>query len=262
MRARCLCWCLLAGAVVAPAAFARGPASVPAWVQHAAAGVTIAVIDTGVDPKSPALAGRVSSTWNVVTGSATVSDSFGHGTLVASLAASGSGEARLMVVQASAGDGTFSDLDDAAAIRWAVDHGANIVNLSLGGSTPSSAEASAVRYAIAHGVLLVAAAGNSGDQGDAPIYPAAFIGRSGVVVGASGASYSTRARYVDLLAPGDAGGARGTSYAAPRVAAAAALVLAADPALTAGQVASVLETTASSGQLDTAAAVRVALTYR
>ena len=111
-----------------------------------------------------------------------------------------------MIVQANRG-ATFSDVDEAAGIVWAVDHGARIVNLSLSGSQTSPTERAAVRYATKKGVLLVAAAGNGGQNGNRPSYPAALLGRDGLVVGASTpsgtrAAFSTTGRYVDLLAPG------------------------------------------------------------
>jgi subtilisin family serine protease len=260
---------------------------VPAWVQQAARSITIAVIDTGADILAPSLAAKSPVTWNVTTGSSTVHDSVGHGTFVASLAGGTTsdpngmsgfgGDARLMIVQANRGGTGFSDLDEANAIVWAVDHGANIINLSLGGTQTSLVERNAIDYATQHGVLLVAAAGNSAEQGNPTVYPAALIGRAGLVVGASNASgarapFSTTGTYVDVLAPGvDVLGAlasgisstffspvatpgsngaygygSGTSYAAPEAAGAAALVWAANPKLDAAGVAATLEATAAS----------------
>jgi serine protease len=280
---------------------------VPAWVQQAAHSVTIAVVDTGADVLAPSLAAKSPVTWDAATGVSTVSDSVGHGTFVASLAAGSisdangmsgfGGDARLMIVQANRGGTGFSDVDEATAIVWAVDHGANIVNLSLGGTQTSQVERSAVDYASQHGVLLVAAAGNSAQQGNPTVYPAALVGDSGLVVGASDqagarAPFSTTGSYVDVLAPGvDVLGAlasgissvsftpvatpgsngtygfgTGTSYAAPEVAGAAALVWAANPHLDAAGVAATLEATAASqgawtndlafGTIDVAAAVQ------
>jgi thermitase len=280
---------------------------VPPWAQAAAASVTIAVVDTGADVAVPTLAAKSPTTYNVTTESSIVHDSIGHGTFVASLAAgvvgdasgmSGfGGAAQLMVVQANRGGSSFSDLDEASAIVWAVDHGARIINLSLGGSQTSLTERTAIDYATGHGVLLVAAAGNSAQVGNPPVYPAALLGRAGLVVGAATpgggrAPFSTRGPYVDLLAPGvDVLGAlatgippgflspvetpgatgtygfgSGTSYAAPEVAGAAALVWAANPLLDAAGVAAVIEATASNhgrwtrelafGNLDVAAAVQ------
>jgi subtilisin family serine protease len=259
---------------------------VPAWVQQAARNITIAVVDTGADVLAPSIAAKSPVTWNVATGVSTVHDSIGHGTFVASLAAGTSsdahgmsgfgGEARLMIVQANRGGTGFSDVDEATAIIWAVDHGANIINLSIGGTQTSQVERSAIDYATQRGVLLVAAAGNSAQQGNPTSYPAALVGNSGLVVGASDAAgaraaFSTTGSYVDVLAPGvdvlgalasgvsstfftpvatpDSSGAyafgSGTSYASPEVAGAAALVWAANPKLDAAGVAAMLEATAA-----------------
>jgi hypothetical protein len=170
-------------------------------------------------------------------------------------------------------DGTFSTAAVAAGIMWAADNGARIINLSFGGPCPDSTEQSAVSYAQAKGALVVAAAGNgalnpgfdtAGDSDD-PSYPAADPGV--IAVGATGldgyrAAYSTTGSYVSMMAPG--GGAdsatdflpllqtgggyttgAGTSFAAPQVAAAAALVLSVHPGLTTSQVAELLESTAT-----------------
>ena len=283
---------------------------VPTWVQQAASAITIAVIDTGADVLTPSLAAKSPRTWNVAGGSATVHDAVGHGTFVASLAAGSisnptemtgfGGEARLLVVQANRGGPSFSDIDEASAIMYAVDNGANIINLSLGGTQTSVVERNAIDYARQHGVLLVAAAGNSAEQGNPRVFPAALIARSGLVVGASNAgggraAFSTTGSFVDVLAPGvDVLGAlasgiptgfftpvatpgavgaygygTGTSYAAPEVAGAAALVWAANPRLDAAGVAATLEATAAGqgvwtkdlafGAVDIASAVQSAL---
>lgn len=279
---------------------------VPSWVQDAARNITIAVVDTGADVLAPAIASKTPLTWNAAAGTSTVHDAVGHGTFVASIAAGGisdpagmlgfGGEARLMIVQANRGGSGFTDIDEANAIMYAVDHGANIINLSLGGTQTSLTERNAIEYASSHGVLLVAAAGNSAEQGNPVMYPAALLGRDGLVVGAADragarASFSSMGTYVDVLAPGvDVLGAlatgvstsfftpaatpgangtygygSGTSYAAPEVAGAAALVWAANPKLDAAGVAQTIEATASGrgtwqaelayGDVDVAAAV-------
>jgi subtilisin family serine protease len=285
---------------------AAGEADVPEAVRTAAARFTIAVIDTGADVTAPSLAAKTPITYDVVRHSPRVRDLTGHGTFVASLAAGAGefagfgGDARLMIVAASRGD-TFTDADEAAAIVWAVDHGANIVNLSLAGTTTSPVERAAVAYAVRHRVLLVAAAGNDGAAGGTTVYPAALVGRNGLVVGAATATgvratFSSAGRDVDVLAPGaDVLGAiptaassrlferastpaltglygygSGTSFAAPEVAGAAALVWAADPRLSPAGVAAVIERTASGrgawssesgyGDIDVAAAVALAHT--
>ncbi len=288
---------------------------VPAAVQRAASAVTIAVVDTGADLSAPDIAAKSPSSWSVVSGSPDVYDANGHGTFVASIAAGSvdnndgiagfGGDARLQIVQANRGDMSFTDLDEANAIVWAVDHGARIVNLSLGGATTSRTERNAIDYAADNGVLLVAAAGNLFQKGNPVEYPAALIqpvgsngvGGRGLVVGASTAAgrraaFSTAGSFISLAAPGvDVLGAvsgsapgssyqrvalpgslagsyglgSGTSYAAPQVAGAAALVWAANPQLSATQVAQILKDTATGhgiwneelgyGVLDVAAAV-------
>jgi len=285
---------------------ADGEDQVPAAVEQAASGITIGVVDTGADLSAPDIAAKSPVTYNVITGSSAVEDQDGHGTFVASLAAGATeagagvsgfgGDAQLMIVQANRTATTFTDVDEAAGIVWAVDHGARIINLSIGGCTTSQVESDAVNYAISHGVLIVAAAGNSGNAGDAPSYPAALLGPNGLAVAASTptgarAPFSTTGSYVSLAAPGvGVLGATtptasttafpraalpgiagtyaygtGTSYSAPQVAGAAALVWAANPSLTAQGVVEVLEQTARGsgvwnsqlgwGVLDVAAAV-------
>ncbi len=259
---------------------------VPSWVQDAARNITVAVVDTGADVLAPAIASKSPLTWSATSGTTSVHDAIGHGTFVASLAAGGisdpsgmfgfGGQARLMIVQANRGGSAFTDIDEANAIMYAVDHGANIINLSLGGTQTSITERDAIAYATSHGVLLVAAAGNSAEQGNPVMYPAALIGRDALVVGAADrsgarASFSSMGTYVDVLAPGvdvlgalatgisntfftpvstpGANGAygygSGTSYATPEVAGAAALVWAANPKLDAAGVAETIEGTAS-----------------
>ncbi len=282
----------------------------------AAASVTIGVVDTGADLDTPVLAAKHPKAFDAMTGSTRVTDRNGHGTFVASLAAGAitpdgrmvgfGGDAKLLVVQAAGADAVFSDVDEAAAIVYAVDHGCKIINVSVGGTTTSPTERSAVRYAINHGVLLVAPVGNEYSTGNPAEYPAALLqpvgsngrGGAGLAVGASTeaggrAAFSNTGSFVSLVAPGlnvfgalsaqssparyprlatSAGGlygyGSGTSFAAPEVAGAAALVWGANPALTAAQVARLLKDTASGrgvwtpelgyGVIDVAAAVAAA----
>ena len=288
---------------------------VPDSVLRAAAAITIAVVDTGADITAPDIAAKSPVTHSVVTRGQVVRDTVGHGTFVAALAAGSitngdgiagfGGDARLAIVQASASQGAFSDFDEAAGIVWAVDHGARILNLSLGGPDTSTTERKAIDYAVSHGALLVAAVGNEHDQSNPVEYPAALVqpvgsngrGGAGLAVGASDsdgnrAPFSNTGSHLSLVAPGvnvlsalsTAGanigyvkvpvpGARsgiyafgsGTSFAAPEVSGAAALVWAANPSLSAQQVAQIIKETASNrgswndelgyGVIDVAAAV-------
>ena len=261
--------------------------SVPPAVLHAAAGVEIAVIDTGADLTVPEIAARRPLAYDVQTRTADVRDANGHGTFVTSIAAAYSGDARLLVVKAGSASGAFTDDGEAVAIHYAVAQGARIINLSIGGPTTSNVERAAIRFAVAHGVLVVTAAGNDHAMGNPVQYPAALLqpvgsngsAGAGLVVAAASAGarapFSDSGSWISLAAPGvDVYGAfragrygygSGTSFAAAEVSGAAALVWAADPALTARQVARVLEMSASGhgtwtpdlgfGVVDVAAAV-------
>ena len=152
--------------------------------------------------------------------------------------------------------GTGSAADIAAGIRWAVDNGARVLNLSLGGSTDTQVERDAIAYAIAHGAVVCAAMGNGGLAG--PIsFPAAYPGV--VAVGAIDtadhrASFSQVGPHIDIAAPGvgilstvwndGTTTMSGTSMASPHVAGVAALVLSCNGSLTGAQVADILRQTA------------------
>ena len=130
----------------------------------------------------PEFAGRVIPGWDFVNNDADPTDDNGHGTHVAGIIAAamdnGNGSTgvapgvTLMPVKAlsAANSGTWANV--AAGIVYAVDNGAKVINLSLGGHVPSSTFYSAITYAAAHDVLVVAGSGNLPD-GD-PVYPAAY----------------------------------------------------------------------------------------
>jgi subtilisin family serine protease len=216
----------------------------PAVLAALALQPTVAVIDTGADIRQPDIAAARTSTYDVRSHSTDVRDLNGHGTRVASIVAREGGGARLLIIRAGSASGAFTDANEATAIRYAVDHGARIVNLSVGGPSTSTVERAAVRYALARGVLVVAAAGD--DYASRPEYPAALVGTGGLAVAAvtsagAHAAFSNSGPWVSVAAPGD----DGTSFAAPHVAAAAARVWAANPGLTARRVAAILRETAS-----------------
>jgi subtilisin family serine protease len=268
---------------------------VPEAVLRAAAGVKIAVIDTGADVAAPDLAAKAPETYNVFNASTDVRDLHGHGTFVASIAggsvsngegiAGFGGDAKLLLIQSGRADGSFTDVDEADAIVYAVNHGAKVINLSIGGIQTSALEKKALAYAAEHDVLVVAAAGNEFEAGNPVEYPAALLqpvgseGRGGIglSIGATTkngrrASFSNTGSWISLAAPGENvlgalssysrsrewpryalpgssqgiyGFSSGTSFSAPQVAGAAALVWAANPALTRDQVAWILKRTAS-----------------
>jgi Subtilase family len=262
--------------------------------------VKIAVIDSGIDRGHPEFADRIAAGRSFV-GSPWYVDTVGHGTFVAGeIAASpfnGVGiaglafNAQLLIAKVVRADGTVSLSGEVAAIRWAADHGAQVVNLSLGGvrdplnarlDSYSPLEQAAVDYAYAKGAVVVAAVGNGPQSPATPWpfahYPAALphvIGVSAVRRDGSVPAYSNRDTvYNDIAAPGDdmfstvprnltsadpacadqpysdCGPAEfrdaiGTSFAAPQVSAAAALLLGQNPKLAPQQVAWLLERTAA-----------------
>jgi len=240
-------------------------------------GVVVAVVDTGVDFSHRELASQIwvnpgeiphngvdddgngfvddAGGWDFVQGDGDPSDQNGHGTHVAGIIAAandGFGStgvahgSTIMVVRVLDADGMGSISDVAAGIRYAVDNGADVINLSLGGDYSSTLR-SALVYAGQNGILVVAAAGN--EAAAAPAYPAAFSAELTNVlsVGAhdsddARASFSNGASgAVQVDAPGVSiystlpgnryGRFSGTSMAAPHVAGLAALALSADPGL-------------------------------
>jgi subtilisin family serine protease len=151
--------------------------------------------------------------------------------------------------------GTGSAVDIAAGIRWAVDHGAQVINLSLGGYADTFVERDAVAYAVAHGVVVVAAMGN--DNTNTPSYPAGYPGV--VAVGATDqmdrrAPFSNTGPHIAVSAPGvdvlstvwDDGFATlsGTSMASPHVAGVVALIRSCNSSLSADEVGTILRETA------------------
>ncbi|WP_198587163.1 S8 family serine peptidase [Glycomyces xiaoerkulensis] len=278
-----------------------------AWRTATGAGVTVAVIDSGVDADHPDLAGAVLPGRSYVTeagrtgprllalgadrrrnGDEAVAhaDPVGHGTAVAGLIAgrgggSGSGvapAAEILPVRVLDDQNRYDDSALVAdAVEWAVDQGADVVNLSLGGHYDSPALGSAIEYAAARDVLVVACTGNQALEGagESVWFPA----RDPRVLAVTGVDRSLRrwptaisddrtdlaAPGVGLWAPAAGGGykeATGTSFASAVAAGAAALVRSAQPELSADEVKYVLTATAGpegpgigAGVVDAAAAV-------
>jgi len=210
--------------------------------------LVVAVLDTGVDAAHPDLAGRVLAGWDSMNPAGDGRrDPNGHGTHVAGIIAAGVDNAegiagvapgvRILPVRVLDASGNGDDDELALGIIWAVDHGADILNLSIGGAVPSALLEGAIDYALDAGVLVVVAAGNAGASGNVPSYPAAYP--QVLAVGATDSAdrraiFSNTGSYLDIAAPGSwivstwPGGryqtSSGTSMAAPFVSAAAALV--------------------------------------
>lgn len=210
-------------------------------------GVTVAVVDTGVDASHPDLSTRVLPGADFVTpASDGRTDPNGHGTHVAGIiaaASDGSGTSglaanvRILPVRVLNADGYGDDALVAAGVLWAVEQGADVINLSLGGPDRDPLLAQALELATQRGVTVVAAAGNDGLNGDTVSYPGAepsVLAVAASTVVDTRAAFSTRGSYVDLAAPGLGilstlpasryGYLSGTSMATPYVVAAAALV--------------------------------------
>ena len=206
--------------------------------------ITVAILDTGVDLDHPDLATKIVNNRNFTT-SPTVDDVHGHGTHVAGIAAAitnnglgvaGLGyRATIMNVKVLGDDGQGYWSGVAQGIIWAADNGADVINMSLGGSSGSSTVESAINYAWGKGVVVVAAAGNNG--GSAPFYPAYYT--NCVAVASTNsldelAATSNYGDWVDVAAPGVTiystvkdggyGYMSGTSMASPLVGGLAALV--------------------------------------
>jgi subtilisin family serine protease len=257
--------------------------------------VKVAVVDSGLDCTLPDFQGRIAATKSFVGGDPCI-DTEGHGTIVAgeiagNLDATGivgiAYSAQLLIAKVVRADGNIPLQAESDAIHWAVDNGAQVINLSLGGvrdpaqpdrDTFSPLEASAVQYAYAHGAVVVAAVGNSDEAYATPwpyaSYPSALphtIGVAALTRTGNVPDFSDRDPvFVDLSAPGSdiystfpgpltaqrAGctpqgytdcatdeyrHAEGTSFAAPQVSAAAAVLFAVNQTLTNSQVAYILE---------------------
>ena len=254
------------------------PASV--WPFSTGRGVTVAVVDSGVDSDHPQLRRRRvvlrGEDFDLVGDLPGNFDCDSHGTAVASIIAAqpvaGVGFAGLApgaaILPVRVNDRGYSEgggvetIDPrvlARGIWYAVDHGADVLNLSLAGAADDPLIRDAVAYAVQKDVLVVAAAGNDQDgTAQRRAYPAAYDGVLGVgAVGPGGQRLpaSQIGPHVDLVAPGGEVTAatrtaghqswQGTSFAAPFVAATAALVRSAWPELTARQVADRLIATAT-----------------
>ncbi|MEU4241234.1 S8 family serine peptidase [Actinoplanes sp. NPDC026619] len=237
-----------------------------AWESSTGAGVTVAVIDTGVDAAHEDLGGQVLPGMDYVTGAegGTSVDPNGHGTHVAGTIAALTGnntgisavapDAKILPIRIldASGNGYMSNA--AKAIVYAADHGANVINMSFGSTERTLAVTAAVSYAQNKGVVIVAAGGNGRSVGSPVTYPAAEQGV--IAVGASDsadaiAAYSSSGAYIDVAAPGSAvlststgdtyATMYGTSMAAAHVSGVAALVAARQPGLSAEEIEDAIE---------------------
>ncbi|GAA3479214.1 type VII secretion-associated serine protease mycosin [Streptomyces yanii] len=285
-----------------------------AWQTTRGKGITVAVVDTGVDDSLPDLTGQVLPGKDMIGFGARRGDRSWarHGTAMAGIIAGrghgvgrGDGvlgiapEAKILPVRvileasdpsrAKARRSRGTALAD--GIRWAADHGADVINLSLGDDSesahPEGGEDAAIQYALRKGAVVVASAGNGGEKGDHISYPAAYPGVIAVAAVdqyGTHAAFSTRRWYATVSAPGVdivvPSPDRhyyiewGTSAASAFVSGAVALVRAAHPGLSPAQVKKLLMDTARNspeggrddsrgyGIVDPAAAIKAGGTLR
>ncbi len=238
-----------------------------AWDLTKGQAIVVAVIDTGLDLNHPDLQGQWVQGYNERNPSSPPQDDQGHGTHVSGIIAATMNNqigiagiapsSKIMPVKVLDSKGIGDDMDVAAGIRWATEHGANIINVSLGedlnsaGSFDGSAYITeAVRYAQSKGIIVVAAAGNNGVG--TLSYPAAIPGVLSVAATTSQNKLTDFSNYglsLSLGAPGNRilstysqalssgyGYLGGTSMASPMVSAVAALIWSANPTWTSTQV--------------------------
>jgi hypothetical protein len=223
-----------------------------AWqIETGDAGVTVAIIDSGIDTDHQELVGRISDlSYNAYTeevGISYVEDDLGHGTNVAGIIAAKrdndfgidglTDNVQLMVIKVNKpGEEGYLNSLIIKGIYYAVDNGADVINLSLGSTSQDSRVLEAVEYAHQNEVFVVASSGNDGN--DVPFYPASYptvISVGSVSENSEISYFSNYGEYVDLVAPGDLlyttnldnGFAKvsGTSFSAPHVSALIALLI-------------------------------------
>jgi thermitase len=263
------------GQEIGPAGSPRGTLSADikataAWEETMGAEETlIAIIDTGIDLKHPDLRNKIkSSGHDFVNNDDDATDDHSHGTFVAGIAAADTNNnegiagvawnCKILPVKVMGkdGQGYYSWIID--GINWAVDNGAQVINLSLGGESDSEALKAAVQYAYQKNVIVAAASGN---DGGAVLYPAAYddycLAVAATDYNDQRTDFSNSGPQVDVAAPGvdvlstvptwyfepkylPYGFGSGTSAATPHVTGLAALVRTMKPWLSAGEIMNII----------------------
>ena len=233
-----------------------------AWDTSQGAGITIAILDTGVDGTHPDLAGRMVAGWNFFDNNSNTADVYGHGTAVAGTAAAATdnglgvaslaGQAKIMPVRISGPDGYAYWSTIAQGLTYAADRGARVANISFGVAGSASVQSSA-QYMKSKGGLVIVSAGNNGiDENIAPT--TTMIAVSATDSADARATWSSYGSFVAISAPGSDiyttvrgggyGAWNGTSFSSPVTAGVVALVMATNPALDSAHVENILFSTA------------------
>lgn len=243
-----------------------GAPGIPAqWNAPSGGGpIAVAVLDSGLAPDDNLNRAVISAFDATRPDLKLITDAVGHGTLMARLAAGlldpyntpvGEGVS-VVAVKAFADDGLADSFTLMNAMTYAVKNSSGPISLSWGSETPSRFVESAVEYAISQGHPVFAAVGN--ENTGRPMYPAAYPGVTGVAAsnGDKLADYSNRGDFVDLIAPGSAGGSQGTSVATACVSHIAALYMKNHPGVSAVDTVAALKKAAGPTGLLTESAVK------
>ncbi len=268
-----------------------------AWdIGQGSSNVVIAVIDSGADTSHPDLIPNIVNGYNWIDGNTNINDTFFHGSatggIVAAKGNDGYGisgvcpQCKIMPLKVLGNDNIATISNVASAIIYATDHNVKIINMSLaywGWGDFDVPLRAAAEYAWNHGVLIVASAGNYGDN--QLLFPASYdhvLSVAGTDTTNTRVGWSSWGLWIDVAAPavgvyttvpGGYGGGTGTSFSSPIVAGLAGLLLSANPRLTAQNLIDIIKNTSTDidapgndvftgkGVVNAEAAMRLAMTY-